>query len=161
MLVDLHAHEALPKPGDGVRRALAELLADSRLGRAWIAQPVEPAQPLGPGLTRDPAGATGDGDARAAGGTVRAPLGYLVLTFGYSLEHHGRDALVDELYVAAGRRGQGIGQALLAVAVDHCRSLGIRSVHLQAAHANADAKRLYERLGWVRHERHLMTRRLG
>ena len=31
--------------------------------------------------------------------------GYMVLTFGFSMEFHGQDALIDELYVVASGRG--------------------------------------------------------
>src|SRR5690242_18954886 len=36
-------------------------------------------------------------------------FGYMILTFGYSLEFGGRDALIDELYVIPAARGSGIG----------------------------------------------------
>jgi GNAT superfamily N-acetyltransferase len=41
-------------------------------------------------------------------------VGYVVLTFGFSLEFHGRDGLVDELYIREAFRGQGCGRAALA-----------------------------------------------
>jgi hypothetical protein len=34
-------------------------------------------------------------------------VGYLALTFGYSLEFHGRDAFIDELYIRPTYRGRG------------------------------------------------------
>src|SRR5262245_50146460 len=37
------------------------------------------------------------------------PVGYLVVTFGYSLEYGGRDAFVDEVYIRSTHRGKGIG----------------------------------------------------
>jgi GNAT superfamily N-acetyltransferase len=43
----------------------------------------------------------------------KEPIGYVVLTLGYSLEAGGREALVDEIYIREGDRGQGIGRALL------------------------------------------------
>ncbi|MDB6031529.1 MAG: hypothetical protein JWM16_1867, partial [Verrucomicrobiales bacterium] len=42
--------------------------------------------------------------------------GYIVVTFGFSLEFHGRDALVDELYVREEFRGRGFGKAALGFA---------------------------------------------
>ena len=44
------------------------------------------------------------------------PVGYLLVTFGFSVEFGGRDAFVDELYVADAARGQGLGSAALQVA---------------------------------------------
>lgn len=34
-------------------------------------------------------------------------IGYVVLTFGYSLEDGGRDGWIDELYIQANYQGQG------------------------------------------------------
>src|SRR3989338_432197 len=65
--------------------------------------------------------------ARTAGAAVRAllthprqgrlwlicdrgrPIGYVVLTFGFSLEYGGREAIVEELYLVPSRRRRGIG----------------------------------------------------
>jgi len=40
-------------------------------------------------------------------------VGYAVLAFGFSLEFDGRDAFLDELFIAEPCRGQGIGSAVL------------------------------------------------
>lgn len=87
-----------------------------------------------------------------------APAGYLVLTFGYSLEFHGRDALVDELYVREAHRGRGLGTAALREAEEVCRAEGIRALHLEVDHANTRAQELYRRAGYRGHGRHLLTR---
>ena len=51
------------------RAALEKILDDSSLGRVWLID------------------------------VEGAPVGYLVLTFGFSLEFQGRDAFIDEIYV--------------------------------------------------------------
>lgn len=94
-------------------------------------------------------------------GRGKDPAGYLVLTFGYSLEFHGRDALVDELYVRADRRGAGVGSALIARAEALCRAEGIRAVHLEVDRSNERAKRLYHRSGYRDHDRFLLTKWIG
>lgn len=38
------------------------------------------------------------------------PVGYIVLTFGYSFEYHGRDSFIDELYIEPQYRRKGIGR---------------------------------------------------
>jgi GNAT superfamily N-acetyltransferase len=86
---------------------------------------------------------------------------YLVITFGFSLEFGGRDAFVDELYVAEEARGQGLGTLALEVAETACREAGIHALHLEVEHVNARARALYERSGYEAHERHLMTKKLG
>jgi ribosomal protein S18 acetylase RimI-like enzyme len=87
------------------------------------------------------------------------PVGYLVVTFGFSLEFGGRDAFVDELYVGEASRRQGIGAGGLLVAEDACREAGIRALHLEVEHVNTRARALYERAGYEVHDRHLMTKR--
>ena len=89
------------------------------------------------------------------------PVGYGVLTFGFSLEYHGRDALVDELYVRESHRGRGAGSAFLAFVEDLCRAEGVRAVHLEVDHVNLRAKALYHRRGYEDHDRHLLTKWLG
>ena len=59
----------IPFDAPAVRRVLGELLSDPSLGRVWV-------------IT------SGD-----------EPVGYAVLTLGYSVEYGGRDAFLDELYV--------------------------------------------------------------
>lgn len=128
LIRELHAHEGLPVPGKEVEAALRALLADDRLGCVLLA---------------------------SDGGRV---VGYTVLGFGYSLEFHGRDAFVDELFVEDAARGQGVGSLLLDAAEMACRARGIHALHLESGHANPDATRLYERRGFRAHERHLMTK---
>lgn len=86
-------------------------------------------------------------------------VGYLVVTFGFSLEFGGRDAFVDELYVADDARGRGLGNEALRVAEDACREAGIGALHLEVEHVNHRARALYERSGYRAHDRHLMTKR--
>jgi ribosomal protein S18 acetylase RimI-like enzyme len=85
---------------------------------------------------------------------------YLVIGFGFSLEFGGRDAFVDELYVAPEARSRGLGSEALTLAEEACRAAGIRALHLEVAHENHRARALYARSGYYAHERHLMTKRL-
>jgi GNAT superfamily N-acetyltransferase len=110
------------------RRAWTALLHDGRFGEAWVVE---------------------------AGGVVE---GYLVVTFGYSLEFLGRDAFVDELYLGEPFRGRGLGRQALQVAEEVCRRAGIRALHLEVEHVNEAAAGLYRRTGFVSHTRHLMTK---
>ena len=84
--------------------------------------------------------------------------GYLVLTFGFSLEFHGRDALMDELYVREAHRGHGAGTLSLAFVEEICRAEGIHALHLEVDRANPDAQRLYPRAGYRDHDRYLLTK---
>lgn len=85
-------------------------------------------------------------------------IGYVVLTLGYSLEYGGRDAFIDEVYIRASHRGQGIGSAALAFAEEQCRLLGVRALHLEVERANTNAYGVYRKFGFVDHDRYMMTK---
>ena len=53
----------------------------------------------------------------------RYPFDRVVLTLGWSLEYHGRDAFVDELFIAPSCRGRGLSKLALGVLEDACRDL--------------------------------------
>jgi GNAT superfamily N-acetyltransferase len=86
--------------------------------------------------------------------------GYLVLTFGYSLEYGGRDAFVDEIYLRESHRGRGLGARAIAFAEGECRRRGVRALHLEVARENGNARSFYERMQFVDQERVLLTKRI-
>lgn len=87
-------------------------------------------------------------------------IGYLVITFGFSLEYGGRDAFVDEIYIQAKYRRQGIGSKTLLFAEEICRSHGIQALHLEVERENINAQIVYQKAGFVDHSRYLLTKRL-
>lgn len=93
--------------------------------------------------------------ARDAGQAVA----YLVICFDYSLEYRGKGAWVDELFVARSHRGQGISTQLLEVAEKASLDHNARYLHLEVSHGNS-ATELYQRRGFVDHQRYLMTKPL-
>lgn len=99
----------------------------------------------------------------AAGGVWliedEAVVGYAIVTFGYDLEFAGRDAWLTELWVDEHARGNGAGAAALAQLDAELRPLGVRALHLQVRPENP-ALRLYERAGFARSPRLVLTRRL-
>ena len=86
-------------------------------------------------------------------------IGYAIVTFGYDLEFAGRDAWLTELWVDEHARGTGAGSAALAQLDVELRPLGVRALHLQVRPENP-ALRLYERNGFTRSPRLILTRRL-
>ncbi len=90
------------------------------------------------------------------------PVGYIALTWGFSLEFGGRDAFVDELYIAEGYRGQGFGRQTLAFAESECRARGIGALHLEVDRNNTNAQTVYERVGFEKRDGYfLMSKRMG
>jgi ribosomal protein S18 acetylase RimI-like enzyme len=60
-----------------------------------------------------------------------------------------KTAHVTDFYVRAEARGRGIGRALLAEIVEPARAAGLGHASLEVLIRNADARRLYERLGFA------------
>ncbi|HZH30556.1 MAG TPA: GNAT family N-acetyltransferase [Pyrinomonadaceae bacterium] len=95
------------------------------------------------------------------GAGAKAAAGYLVITFGFSLEFHGRDAFVDELFLRENFRGHGIGRASIEFAAEVCRGEGIAALHLEVERGNTRALGLYRRAGFRDHDRYLLTKWLS
>ena len=87
-------------------------------------------------------------------------IGYIILTFGYSLEYGGRDAYIDEFYIKEGFRNKGIGSKALEYVVKYARTTGIKALHLEIKNKHKDAARLYERNGFSKRKSKFMTLRL-
>ncbi len=86
------------------------------------------------------------------------PVAYAVVTWGYSIESGGRDALLDEVYVRD--RGRGLGNALLARVLDDLRDRGLTRVFLETEAPNAEARRFYARHGFCEERSVWMSRTL-
>lgn len=86
------------------------------------------------------------------------PVGYIVLTFGYSFEYHGRDSFIDELYVEPQFRRQGIGRRAMRFVEERAAELGVNAIHLEVDQGNDPAFELYRRTGYDDHKRFLMTK---
>jgi GNAT superfamily N-acetyltransferase len=125
-----YAEDRHPWVESAARETLRALLSDPGCGRAFLIEE----------------------DARR--------VGYLVVCFGFSLEFHGRDAFLDELYVVPAARGRGLGTQSLRVAEDCCREAGARALHLEVGHGNDTARRLYRSWGFEERPHALMSKRL-
>ena len=101
-----------------VRSAVAPLLTDDRYGAIWLI--VEPSL---------------------------STVGYACVTWGYSIEAGGPEALFDELYVR--HRGSGIGTRAMELVLEEVQRLGFARIYLETETHNERGRRLYERLGFI------------
>lgn len=82
-------------------------------------------------------------------GPVRAPVGYIVITFGWSLEFGGMDGFVDEIYIRPSVRGRGLASEALFSLSRALRDAGLRALHLEVRRDDADTQRLYQKNGFA------------
>jgi ribosomal protein S18 acetylase RimI-like enzyme len=95
-------------------------------------------------------------------GPTRAPIGYVIVCFGWSVELGGLDGSIDELYVRPGVRRRGIASEVLLALPRALAEAGIKAIHLNVDKKNETAKRLYARAGFQPRDRYtLMTRVLS
>jgi ribosomal protein S18 acetylase RimI-like enzyme len=131
MVAAYHAFEGIASTENRRRASLEALLRGTPLGAVWL---------IGPKM---------------------APVGYVAVGFGWSIELGGPDATVDELFIREGVRGRGMGgQAIDALAVELAKR-GVTALHLEVGTANARGQSFYARRGFAKRDGYsLMTRRL-
>jgi ribosomal protein S18 acetylase RimI-like enzyme len=127
LMKEFYAESATPLDPAHAARSFAALLADDRLGKVWLIQ-------------------AGDKD-----------VGYVVITFSYSMEFGGRNAFIDDLFIQPAYRGAGLGTTALAEVRAFCIEGGVRALHLEAGRDNFAAQALYRSAGFVVTDRQLLT----
>lgn len=94
-------------------------------------------------------------------GPARAPIGYVIVTFGWSVEFGGMDAFIDELYLRRAVRRRGIATEVLISLPKALADAGVKGLHLEVDREDEPAQRLYARAGFRARERYmLMSRKL-
>ena len=86
-----------------------------------------------------------------------APVGYVCVSFGCSLELGGLDGMVDEIWIRETVRGRGMGSEALAALQKTLQSAGVKALSLEVAPNNERAAQLYGRVGFKPRSFHLMT----
>lgn len=81
-------------------------------------------------------------------GPVRAPLGYVMISFGWSMAHGGMVGWLDEVFIRASVRDRGIGTEVMHAVVVNLRKAGLRAMHVQLP-ANALAAGFCKRAGFA------------
>ena len=126
-----HDEEGIKQTDEARRAALSPLLDGSPYGAAYL---------IGP---------------------ARAPIGYVVVCFGWSVEYGGLDAIIDELYIRPGVRGRGIATEALIALPRALAEGGLRAIHLEVDRSNEAAIKLYRRSGFAPRDSYMfMSRKL-
>ena len=81
------------------------------------------------------------------------PAGVLQLRFRFSVWKAAPDAWLEDLFVAVEARRAGVGDALVALAVERALTRGARRIELDCNEHNAGALALYERHGFTPHSK--------
>ena len=76
------------------------------------------------------------------------PDGLTVLRFRPDIWTRALECYVAELYVVPGRRGQGLGRALMEAGIELARQQGAEYMHLGTGEDDIAARALYESLGF-------------
>ncbi len=123
-----HTDCSMPHDDAHRRRAVTPLLAGSPHGAVWL---------IGP---------------------QRAPLGYVLIGFGWSVALAGREGVVDEVYIRPSVRGRGIGTEVLHAIAVRLTGAGVKALHVQLDRTDQAAARFCARVGFApRPETVLMT----
>ena len=112
--------ESSHEVGPSQAAAIRDLCSYASLGRAWL---------LTDGRGRD--------------------VGYALAYWRHSIDHGGRVAVLDDLWVEPGLRGRGLGTRLLRAAMAGMAEAGARAVVVEADPADAPAIAFYRRLGFA------------
>ncbi len=129
LVAAFHAHEGIVQSDEARRDALMPLLEGIPHGVAYLVGP------------------------------RNAPVGYIVISFGYSIELGGIDGFVDEFFIRDKVRGRGMGSEVLMTLLPALREHGVKALHLEVDRENDSAQRLYKRAGFEPRETYmLMTR---
>jgi GNAT superfamily N-acetyltransferase len=110
----LYDHNYILFEEDRIRSALEKLLDDESLGHVWTVS---------------------DKDSI---------IGYFIVSLGYSLEHNGQIAIIDEMYIKKSHRNQGYGKAIMGTIEDFCREHGVHAVALEVEKHNINAQIFYQ-----------------
>lgn len=92
-------------------------------------------------------------------GPPRAPIGYIVICFGWSVEFGGLDAMIDELYIRPGVRGRGVATEALIALPKALSEGGLRAIHLEVDRSHEAAVKLYRRAGFRERDKYMLMSR--
>ncbi|EPX78468.1 GNAT family N-acetyltransferase [Salipiger mucosus] len=131
LVAGFHAERGNEIDADHIGAALAPLLEGQPHGAVWL---------IGP---------------------RKAPVGYVAVSFGWSLQFGGLDATVNEIFIRAAVRRRGMGGEALDVLAKGLRDSGITALHIEVDRDDEGLQRFYRRARFrLREQTAPMTRAL-
>ncbi|MBP0481852.1 GNAT family N-acetyltransferase [Sagittula salina] len=130
MVAGFHAEMGYDTTAEHQLEAVMPLLEDSRHGAIWL---------IGP---------------------RRSPVGYIAVTFGWSLEYGGLDGIVDEIYIRPAVRGRGMGHDALDDIAKALKDAGVRALHLEVDREDERAQTFYGRARFRPRDRYIFMSRV-
>ncbi len=103
----------------------------------------------GPGVLADRLRVLLAGDATSAILAGAPAVGVALITHRPNVWYDGPVALLDELYVEPGLRSRGIGSAIVDQLLATSRARGVALIEINVDERDVDARRFYERHGFV------------
>lgn len=81
-------------------------------------------------------------------GPARAPLGYVLVTFGWSIQYGGMTGTVEEVFIRSSVRKRGIGTEVLHAIAVSLGNAGINALHVKLEGEDTDIERFCTRVGF-------------
>lgn len=130
MMQDFYAIDNYPIDIEVSKKLFHEFISDDKLGKAWLIY------------------------------SENELIGYVILTFVFSFEYHGKIAFIDELYLKESARGKGIGAKTLRFIKEQIPKLSLKLLYLEVEHHNENAQKLYLANDFEVHNRKLLKYKL-
>lgn len=112
------------------RTSVTELLNHNPLGRVWLIQ------------------------------DETEVCGYVILTYSYSLEFHGRDALLDQLHLRQNCQQADFTSRSILFAAKMAHSMGAHALHVRVKRNDTQTQEAYRQAGFEDDDSYLMTKRI-
>lgn len=81
-------------------------------------------------------------------GPRKSPVGYVTVSFGWSVAAGGLSATVGAVYIRGSVRGRGMGSEALAALLGELKGSGLKALHMDLPAGHARAEAIYRRLGF-------------
>ena len=87
-------------------------------------------------------------------------IGFAAVSYAWTLEHGGKSAWLDELYVLPGQRNAGVGDQLIEGVIEELKQEGCLAIDLEVEAEHNRAEHLYARKGFEKLHRTRWVKKL-